>query len=158
MDKPMDKIDIEHSLGYVLARANWMMKTGFSRILREKGLDVTPEQWAVMYFAWENPGITQTELARRSLKDKPNVTRILDVLVKKQYVERRCDPSDRRASRVFLTNQGEAVLPHILDAAMQSNREAVCDMDEPQVRQLVNLLNQVFETLEKIPTQEEKNG
>ena len=154
----MDKIDIEHSLGYVVARANWMMKTGFSRILREKGLDVTPEQWAVMYFAWENPGISQTELARRSLKDKPNVTRILDVLVKKQYVERRDDPSDRRAARVFLTDRGMEILPGVLDAAMRSNREAVGDMDEPQVRQLVSLLNQVFDTLEKLQTQEEKNG
>lgn len=154
----MDKIDIEHSLGYVVARANWMMKTGFSRILREKGLDVTPEQWAVMYFAWENPGISQTELARRSLKDKPNVTRILDVLVKKQYVERRDDPSDRRAARVFLTDRGREILPGVLDAAMQSNREAVADIDEAQARQLVSLLNQVIETLEKLQTQEEKNG
>ncbi|NMB60232.1 MAG: MarR family transcriptional regulator [Chloroflexi bacterium] len=158
MDRTMDKIDIEHSPGYVIARANWMMKNGFSRILREKGLDVTPEQWAVMYFAWETPGITQTELARRSLKDKTNVTRILDVLVKHQYVERRSDPLDRRAARIFLTEKGEAVLPGVLDAAMQSNREAVKDLDETQVRQLVSLLNQVVETLEKIPTQEEKNG
>lgn len=154
----MDKIDIENSLGYVVARANWMMKTGFSRILREKGLDVTPEQWAVMYFAWENPGISQTELARRSLKDKPNVTRILDVLVKKQYVERRDDPSDRRAARVFLSDRGMEILPGVLDAAMRSNREAVADLDESQVRQLVSLLNQVIETLEKLQTQEEKNG
>lgn len=154
----MDKINIEHSPGYVIARANWMMKTGFSRILREKGLEVTPEQWAVMYFAWETPGITQTELARRSLKDKPNVTRILDVLVKHQYVERRSDPSDRRAARIFLTEKGEAVLPGVLDAAMQSNREAVKNLDETQMHHLVNLLNQVVETLEKNPTQEDING
>jgi DNA-binding MarR family transcriptional regulator len=150
MEAAMEKIDMQHSLGYVIARANWVMKTGFSHILREKGLDITPEQWAVMYFAWEIPGISQTELARRSLKDKPNVTRILDVLVKKQFVERRADPADRRASCIFLTGQGEAILPQILEAAMESNRDAVTDMDPTQEQQLVWLLNQIIETLEKI--------
>jgi len=44
---------------------------------RLKPFGLTTEQWAVLNLLWETDGVTQKTLAVRSLKDQPNMTRIL---------------------------------------------------------------------------------
>jgi DNA-binding MarR family transcriptional regulator len=60
-------------------------------------------------------GVTQQELAERLLVTKGNVCGVLDRLENLGWVERRPDPEDRRANRLYLTAAGrrklEAVMP-----------------------------------------------
>lgn len=98
------------SLGYDIARSNWYLKTLFNKLLREAGHPLTQEQWVILQITSVSPGVSQTELARRSLRDKTNITRILDGLQKKGFVVREMDTRDRRVYRIRCTRQGEEVL------------------------------------------------
>ncbi len=109
-----DKFNMNESPGYLVARVNWYMKTNFQKLIRQRSLQVTPEQWAVLRFVFESPGISQAEIARRSLKDKTNITRILDVLAKYGYIRRQDDERDRRGYNIFLTEEGETVLRQLI--------------------------------------------
>jgi DNA-binding MarR family transcriptional regulator len=70
------------------------------------GYDITPEQFGVLTRLHVQQGMNQRELSERMLKGRPNMTRILNLLEKHGYIERRPDNSDRRIFRIFLTESG----------------------------------------------------
>jgi DNA-binding MarR family transcriptional regulator len=77
--------------------------------------DVTLPQFDVLATLRFGEGLTQQELAERLLVTKGNVCGVLDRLEALGWVERRPDPDDRRANRVYLTTVGrrkvETLLP-----------------------------------------------
>lgn len=56
-------------------------------------------------------GTSVTELARRARMRKQSMAQAVEQLERLGYVDRRPDPSDGRARRVFLTERGRAVRP-----------------------------------------------
>ena len=69
--------------------------------------DLTVEQFHLLKNTSRDDGYSQNQLCEFVGKKPANITRILDRLEKKQWIERREHPSDRRSSLVFLTQQGE---------------------------------------------------
>src|ERR1044071_968107 len=84
--------------------------TAIARRLQKKfnsaNLNLTIEQWSVLYHLWKQDGISQQELCNASYRDKPSITRLVDNLEKLQLVKRVSSESDRRINRVYLTKQG----------------------------------------------------
>ncbi len=78
---------------------------------RRTGL--SPSHAFLMMLVNDNPGIGQTELCERLHLAPSTVTRFIDALVYKGYLERR---SEGKASKVFATKTGEALQPAIDDA------------------------------------------
>ncbi|MCA1055462.1 MarR family transcriptional regulator [Rossellomorea aquimaris] len=74
-----------------------------------KGFDITPEQWTVLKRLSENDGINQKELAVKSEKDQPTVTRILDILERKELISKQKNAEDRRSFLLFITEKGTAL-------------------------------------------------
>ncbi|MGG7079506.1 MarR family winged helix-turn-helix transcriptional regulator [Clostridium sardiniense] len=71
-----------------------------------KPYDVTLEQWSLLTRLWKQDSVSQTELAIRTNKDLPTVTRSLNKLIKKGLIEKRDNPEDSRASVICLTKAG----------------------------------------------------
>lgn len=76
--------------------------------LHLKDFDVTPEQWTVLKRLAEQDGISQKELAKRSEKDQPTLTRILDILERKKLIYKEKNSEDRRSFLIFITEKGVA--------------------------------------------------
>ncbi|MGR3765700.1 MarR family winged helix-turn-helix transcriptional regulator [Rossellomorea sp. NS-SX7] len=74
-----------------------------------KNFDITPEQWTVLKRLSENDGINQKELAIKAEKDQPTVTRILDILERKELIIKEKNKEDRRSFLLFITDKGNAV-------------------------------------------------
>jgi MarR family transcriptional regulator, transcriptional regulator for hemolysin len=74
-----------------------------------KNFDITPEQWTVLKRLSENDGINQKELAVKAEKDQPTVTRILDILERKELIIKKKNKDDRRSFILFITDKGIAV-------------------------------------------------
>jgi DNA-binding MarR family transcriptional regulator len=73
---------------------------------RLKKYDLTVEQLQVLKCMAADSGQSQRQLCSSSGKSPANITRILDRLEKKGRIVRRKNPTDRRASLVFLTKDG----------------------------------------------------
>ena len=71
---------------------------------------LTLPQFDVLATLWHGEGITQQELAERLLVTKGNVVGLIDRVSLAGWVERRADPEDRRANRLYLTNAGRKLL------------------------------------------------
>jgi MarR family transcriptional regulator, transcriptional regulator for hemolysin len=73
---------------------------------RAKARGTTRAQWIVLFRLREQEGLSQVDLADILELQPISLVRLLDRLVEHGLVERRSDPKDRRANRLFLTPSG----------------------------------------------------
>jgi len=146
----MKNYDINDSLGFIVAKTNYYMKTYFSKSIKDHDLKVTTEQWAILNAVYRNPGASQTDLARACLKDKTNVTRILDLLVRKGYVIRNTDMNDRRVYSITLTDLGGRVLEQLIKISEDANKAVDSELNNDDYQELVRSLKKISTTAEKL--------
>lgn len=96
------------NLGFLLGDVSRLMRRTFRQ--RMAGLELTFEQMRVLVHISRNEGIRQVDLA--DLLDVQPITLVhqIDQLAENGLVERRADPTDRRAYQLFLTG---AAAPHL---------------------------------------------
>ena len=137
---------LRESLGFALHRTYMRMKVLSARRLRPHGL--TPDQFAVLAILWDNPGLSQGEIARLLIKDAPNVTRIVDRLENKQLVERHGDPSDRRAYRIYPTRSGRDLHKTLGQKVLNLRAEMFQCLTDKEQASMRKLLDKLFDSLE----------
>jgi MarR family transcriptional regulator, transcriptional regulator for hemolysin len=87
---------------------------------RAKARGTTRAQWIVLFRLREQEGLSQVDLAEVLELQPISLVRLLDRLVEHGLVERRSDPRDRRANRLFLTASGRQLADDL-----DSLREAI---------------------------------
>ena len=70
---------------------------------KQQGIDITIEQWSVLYHLWKQDGLSQQELCSATFRDKPSITRLVDNLEKQQLVKRVASLEDRRINLIYLS-------------------------------------------------------
>jgi DNA-binding MarR family transcriptional regulator len=100
--------DVESDLGWALSTVT----RSYLRIAAEAVADLPggPRGYQVLSTAARGDAGTQLAMAQRLGVDRTVMTYLLDDLEKAGLVERKPDPSDRRARRVLLTEDGTARL------------------------------------------------
>src|SRR4028118_1776376 len=103
--------------------------TAIARRLQKKfntsDLNLTIEQWSVLYHLWKEDGKSQQELCNATFRDKPSITRLVDNLEKLSLVKRVPSGSDRRINKVFLTKEGEKLQEETMAIAEEMLNEAL---------------------------------
>jgi DNA-binding MarR family transcriptional regulator len=90
-----------------------------------------------------NPGVIQQDLVKYLLVTKGNVGALVDRLEESALIERRPDPSDRRANRLFLTPAGTAMVTEIFDKHRVLVREMFDPLNSSQRKTLHGLLKEL---------------
>ena len=90
-----DYLPAKDSLGFIIYRTALALKSALQRFFKENGIEITAEQWAIIRHLWDEEGLSQREIAEKTSKDKPNITRMVDALERKRLVFRQPDPRDR---------------------------------------------------------------
>lgn len=103
----MENFKLDLSFGYIVNRAAHRLQYELLQTFKKNGHDITPQQWAVLNRLWEQDGLSQVEISDMTFKDRPVITRIVDILERKGVVIRRPDAHDRRILRVYLTQKGK---------------------------------------------------
>lgn len=132
-------------IGYLLERTTRVVKLAFHKCFKELGIDITPEQWVVMDSLYHENDQSQKQLASGSFKDAPTISRIINVLEKKQWVERKASLEDRR---VFIIHQTEAGrnTTEILQTEISKLREKGWNgLSQEDYDLLTRIINRVFD-------------
>jgi len=134
-------IEIEKSVGFLLAkayqRACALFKEEFDRY------DITPQQFGLLAFLWNEDGLSQSELSGRSQIDRTTMGGIIDRLEKEGLVERRHHPEDRRAYQVFLTPRGKSREEELSALAGQVIRKVTAHLTGEEHQTLIRLLEKI---------------
>ncbi|MFB5944367.1 MarR family winged helix-turn-helix transcriptional regulator [Albibacterium profundi] len=109
---------------------------------------VTVDQWIVLKNLNESDNITQKELAKLCGKDQPTLTRILDLLVKKEFVSRVMHEQDRRSFIVRLTDKGRTKVKEMTPYVKDIRMKAWENLEESDFKHLQRILNTIYKNLE----------
>jgi DNA-binding MarR family transcriptional regulator len=131
---------LEDSLGYHIFRVSMALRLGLRRAFQAGGLDVTPDQFGVLFILWEQEGISQRELAETCFKDMASVTRMIDALERKELVHRERDQSDRRSYRLMLTRKGRDLRRLLVPLAMECREHSFSCLSEADRGELMRML------------------
>lgn len=105
---------------------------------RARELNTTRAQWAVLVRLQRCEGAKQSELAE-ALEIAPiTLARLIDKLAAAGLVERRADPNDRRAHRLFLTAEAIPALGALGALAEDVMSCALAGVDDATVEALLN--------------------
>ena len=144
---PDSKITKSDVPGFILERTAKRMKQACAQALREANIDMTVDQWVILQELDKEDGLNQNELAERSFKHAPTVTRIVDNLTEKGLLERQPDPEDRRRYSICLTDSGKLEIKRILPIIKDFRERCWEGMSEDDLKKMMKLLNQIFDNL-----------
>jgi DNA-binding MarR family transcriptional regulator len=111
---------------------------------------ITLTQAKVLVFLSRNEGTTQTRLAELADMDPMTLVRVLDRMEKDGWIERRPDPSDRRAYRLYVKPASDPVLAEINRIGDKARGEALTGVSAEEREQLVTLLGRIQTNLEAL--------
>jgi DNA-binding MarR family transcriptional regulator len=128
-----------------------LASTAIARRLQKKfnvsGLNLTIEQWSVLYHLWKEDGRSQQELCNATFRDKPSITRLVDNLEKLALVKRVADAKDRRINKVYLTANAKKLQESSMLLAEETLNEALEGVPAAQVDLCKQVLQKVYDNL-----------
>ncbi|MBT9484986.1 MarR family transcriptional regulator [Sediminibacterium sp.] len=144
--------------GELYSVINGMASTAVARRLqknfRNAGLEITIEQWSVLYHLWKEDGLSQQELCNRTFRDKPSITRLIDNLEKQHLVKRVASPTDRRINLVQLTDVAKDLQQITIDLANQTMAEALVGVDKKDIETVKSVFQKVYDNLTLTPIEQ----
>lgn len=129
------------NVGFLISDVSRLMRRRFDE--RARRIGVTRAQWRVLTTLSRIEGVNQGGLAERLEVEPITLCRMLDRLEEAGHVERRRDPTDRRAWRIYLTDTSRPLLDKLHAIADDLFVDALVGIDEPN-------RTQFSETLERI--------
>jgi MarR family transcriptional regulator for hemolysin len=111
---------------------------------------MTRAQWAVLVRLDRCEGLKQSELAEMLDLQPISLTRLLDKLSDNGLIERRSDPTDRRAKRLFLTPAARPLLERLGALGEEMMAGALAGVEETSIEQMVAQLVVVKENLRRL--------
>jgi DNA-binding MarR family transcriptional regulator len=137
--------------GELYSVINGMATTAVARRLqknfRNAGLDITIEQWSLLYHLWKEDGLSQQELGNRTFRDKASITRLIDNLERLDLVTRVASKSDRRINLVCLTEKAKPLQEITYHLANQTMNEALQDITKEEIEIVKNVFQRVYDNL-----------
>ncbi|HEX8332890.1 MAG TPA: MarR family transcriptional regulator [Segetibacter sp.] len=132
---------------FVTGMASTAVGRRLQKNFKQAGLEVTIEQWSVLYHLWKEDGLSQQELCDRSFRDKPSITRLLDNLEKQKLVKRKASKNDRRKNLIELTDAARQLQEMTMEVANQTLNEALAGVSSDDVELCKSVLQKVYDNL-----------
>ena len=139
------------TFGFLLKETSRLYVERFEQ--RAGVLGLTLPQCKVLVYLADNEGISQAQLAELTDLEPMTLVRTLDYLESQGLLERRNDPADRRARRLYLKPKGKPLVDDIWHLAALTRREAFAGVPKKHADLMIELLEKVrsnFASLEPL--------
>jgi DNA-binding MarR family transcriptional regulator len=136
---------MEENIGTMVAQVARLIRRSFDE--RARGIGVTRPQWQVLSLLIRHEGINQGGLADILEVEPITLGRMIDRLQEADLVERRPDPADRRAWRLFITAKGTALFAQLIPYANETFEIALEGIAESDRDKLMDMLLRIRSNL-----------
>ena len=128
---------------YQMVETARLMRNHVDHRAREHG--TTRAQWGVLARLRRQEGLNQAALAEQMELQPISLARLLDRLQSQGLIERRADPSDRRAYRLYLTPPGRDLVNDLDSVRSQIADEMLGDVPDSTLITALDLLAEIRE-------------
>jgi DNA-binding MarR family transcriptional regulator len=122
---------VEPRLSYLIGRLDRVLRRRLSEAVEPHGL--TLPAYTALSVLRTHDGLSNAQLARRSLVTPQSMSEALALLVERSYVRRRADPDHRRIIRTELTRAGSRALERCDRAVDEVEQEMLAELDPGDV-------------------------
>ena len=136
---------LKQKIGLRLSRTGLLSKILAIQAFTRETLEITPEQFNVLNTLKENNGIYLRQLASITLKDRPNITRIVSILEKKGFLTSAKDKEKRMVKKLYITKKGIEMCNIAIPTILKAWNEIVSELQDEEIKNFLI-------TLEKIET------
>ena len=132
---------------FITGKASTAIARRLQKNFKQANLEITIEQWSVLYHLWKEDGLSQQQLCDATFRDKPSITRLVDNLEKLQLVKRVASIDDRRINMIYLTKTAQELQEQTMLVASQTLNEALAGVTNGQIEIAKEVLQMVYDNL-----------
>jgi DNA-binding MarR family transcriptional regulator len=132
---------------FVTGKASTAIARRLQKKFNSAGLNITIEQWSVLYHLWKQDGRSQQELCDATFRDKPSITRLVDNLEKLNLVKRVPSEHDRRINMIYLTKNAQKLEEETMQIADETLNEALRTVPPDRIDVCKEVLQIVYDNL-----------
>src|SRR5689334_5758396 len=133
---------LQDSIGYLVKRTQRLMHDRIETVFASQG--ITFQQWVVLMHLRDGLATTTAGLCQELRHDSGAMTRLIDQLAERGYIERQRQAADRRVVDLALTSSGRKMVESLIPLAVDTLNSALEDFTKTDVRQLKDLLRRVI--------------
>lgn len=132
---------------FITGKASIAIARRLQKKFNNQGLNLTIEQWSVLYHLWKEDGKSQQELCHATFRDKPSITRLVDNLEKSGLVKRVPSKNDKRINKIHLTEQALLLHEQTMLLAEETLNEALEGVPAEHIDLCKKVLQKVYDNL-----------
>ena len=138
---------IKREFAFTIMDVARMLRTYADQRARLHG--ISRAQWGVLVRLDRSEGLKQSELAEILDLQPISLTRLLDRLADNKLIERRADPNDRRANRLFLTPAARPLLEQLAELGQDMMATVLDGLEAKTIERILNELGTVKDNLRR---------
>jgi len=139
--------DLSKVVLFQIDQTSRFAKQHSQKIMDEHGMGITVDQWVLLKIIHESGPLSQTELARLSVRDPASITRTLDLLQKKELVLRERIPDNRRQYNILLSKVGNAFVKKHMSLIDNLRKQSTNGLSDKEIEQLTTYLKRMQENM-----------
>lgn len=113
-----------------------------------EGFEITPEQYLILSIIMDSGGeLYQRQICEITYKDRPNVTRIINILEEKGFVKRIEDVNKRKVYKIAVTKEGIELRKKIQPTMRELRANATQGIDEADLQNALKILEQMLKNM-----------
>ena len=134
-------LDLKRELVAQLIESSRLLRNYIDSRAKTRG--TTRAQWIVLFRLRQQEGLSQVDLADVLELQPISLVRLLDRLVEQGLLERRPDPKDRRANRLFLTRAGRRLVDDLDCLRDAIAADVLSDMSTRELKTSLQVLKNI---------------
>ena len=135
---------------YTLEKSIKTYRQFAQRAILKQGFELTIDQWLVLKAIMDNPEWNQQEIAEAAFKDFASVTRIIELLVKKEFLNRVIHPADRRRFLLTPTPKAGQHLKSMQPVTERNRKTALRDLNQDEIARVQQFLTIIIKNCNNI--------
>ncbi len=151
----IDKIKLEdfaseHNVGFYITKTSQYLKFSVLTTLRQLKIEdpLTMDQYELLYILLKKNGLYQRQLGQVLLKDRPNTTRLINILTEKKLIERKVDPDNKRKHRIYITEAGKVRVNDLAPLKGQMAQKVLKGISQKEVEIMLKTMKKIRDNLE----------
>ena len=135
-------------LGFLIHDVSRMRRSAYDQFM--KPLGVTRAQWWVLAYLSRHDGMMQTQLADVLEVGKASLGDVIESLERSGWVERRPDPTDKRAKRVYLAKAAQGLIKRMTAMENEFNGQILGELNTAERAELSRSLQKIKLALARV--------
>ena len=133
--------------GFILESTAKKIKLELQRKFNETGVDITVDQWVILLELHQQGTMNQVALCESCSKDAPTITRIVELLVKKDLITRESCSEDRRKFNISLSKKGKILALKLLPVVIEFRKQGWNNLNEKDIQHIERITKKIKENL-----------